>query len=81
MGTKAPCGFEVMICGSQDRRFNRLAMSVFNNYRGITLLSCMLKTYTTILNNRFMKWLQDNSVLTDAQFEFRQGLGTVDAVY
>lgn len=52
-----------------------------DNYRGITLMSCMLKTYTTILNNRLMKWSEDNSVLTDAQFGFRQGVGTVDAIF
>lgn len=38
-----------------------------DNYRGITLKWCMLKIYTTILNNRSMKWSEDDSVLTDEQ--------------
>lgn len=33
------------------------------------------------LYNILMKWSEDNSVLTDAQFEFGQGVGTVDAIF
>lgn len=38
-------------------------------------MHCMLQTYecTTIINNRLMNWSEDNYVLTDAQFEFKQG--------
>lgn len=46
-----------------------------------SLMSCMLKTCTTLLNNRLMKWSEDNSVLTDAQFGFRQGVGKVNAIF
>jgi hypothetical protein len=31
-------------------------------------------------NTRLMKWSEDNSVLTDAQFGFRPGYGTHDAI-
>lgn len=41
----------------------------------------MLKIYSTILNNRSMKWSEDNFVLTDAQSGFRQGMGRVDAIF
>lgn len=41
----------------------------------------MLKIYTTILNNRSMKWSEDNFVLTDAQSGFRQGMGRVDVIF
>lgn len=48
-----------------------------DNYLGITLMSCMLKIFTTILNNRLMKWSDRNSVITDAQFGYRLGVGTL----
>ena len=37
-----------------------------NNYRGITLVSCFAKLFTTILNNRLKQWSLDNEVITDA---------------
>ena len=40
------------------------------NYRGITLLSCMSKLFTAILNKRINKVIEDNNVLSDAQFGF-----------
>jgi hypothetical protein len=33
-----------------------------------------------MINTRLMKWSEDNSVLTDAQFGFRPGYGTHDAI-
>ena len=45
------------------------------------LVSCMGKLFTSILNKRLLKWDKDNSVITDAQFGFRPGLGTVDAIF
>ena len=50
-----------------------------NNYRGISLVNCIL--FTSILNKRLLKWDKDNSVKMDAQFGFRPGLGTVDAIF
>lgn len=44
-------------------------------------MSCVLKIYTTILNNRLMKWSEKNSVLTEPQFGFSQGVGTEDAIF
>ncbi len=52
-----------------------------NNYRGITLVSCMAKLFTTIINKRLTDWCDENSVLTDAQFGFRKGRSTVDAIF
>ena len=40
-----------------------------------------LKIFTSILNNRLIKWSIVNSILTDAQFGFRTGSGTVDAIF
>ena len=37
--------------------------------------------FTSVLNNRLLKWCENNSCLTDAQFGFRPGYGTVDAIF
>jgi hypothetical protein len=51
------------------------------NYRGISLASHMGKLFTSSLNNRLTKWSEHRSVLTDAQFGFRPGYGTTDAIF
>lgn len=51
------------------------------NYRGISLVSHIGKLLTSTINTRLMKWSEDNSVLTDAQFGFRPGYGTHDAIF
>ena len=52
-----------------------------NNYQGITLLSCLSKLFTTILNNRITKFCEDHSVISDAKFGFKKGLSTSDATF
>ena len=47
----------------------------------ITLLSCMSKLFTAILNKRKNKVIEDNNVLSDAQFGFRSGRSTTDAIF
>ena len=51
------------------------------NYRSITLLCCMSKLFTAILNKRIKKVIEDNNVLSDAQFGFRSGRSTTDAIF
>jgi hypothetical protein len=51
------------------------------NYSGISLVSHIGKLFTSTINTRLMKWSKDNSVLTDAQFGFRPGYGTHDAIF
>ena len=51
------------------------------NYRPITLISHLAKLFTAILNNRLLKWCKTNGCLTDAQFGFKPGYSTVDAVF
>jgi hypothetical protein len=41
-----------------------------NNYRGISLVSCFGKLFTSILNNRIIDWENEFSILTDAKFGF-----------
>ena len=50
------------------------------NYRGITLLSCLGKLFTSMLNRRLTKFLEQNNVLHENQAGFRKGYGTVDHI-
>ena len=46
----------------------------------MSLVSHIGKLFTSTINTRLMKWSEDNSVLTDAQFGFRPRYGTHDAI-
>jgi hypothetical protein len=50
-------------------------------YRGISLASCLAKLFTNIINNRLIEWSKAYDTITDAQFGFRNGLSTVDAIF
>ena len=52
-----------------------------NNYRGITLISCFAKLFTSVLNERLKTWAQDTDNNTDAQFGFKSNHSTIDAVF
>ncbi|VDI30526.1 Hypothetical predicted protein [Mytilus galloprovincialis] len=51
------------------------------NFRGISLVSHIGKLFTTLINARLTKWSRNHDVLTDAQFGFRPGYGTTDAIF
>ena len=51
-----------------------------NNYRDISLISCLCKLFTSILNERLLNWSVDNDIVTDAQFGFRPKMGTSEAI-
>ena len=52
-----------------------------NNYRGITLLSCLGKLFTRVLNNRLAEWAENDNILNDNQFGFRKGRSTTDCLF
>ena len=52
-----------------------------NNYRGVTLVSCFSKIFTGVLNKRLADWAENNNTTSDAQFGFRRGRSTTDAVF
>ena len=51
------------------------------NYRGITIISCLGKLFTSVLCNRLLEWDKTYNLITDAQFGFKPGYGTVDAIF
>ena len=50
-----------------------------NNYRGITLISCLAKFFTSVLNNR-LKLVADK-IISQIQAGFREGYSTMDHVF
>ena len=50
-----------------------------NNYRGVSVMSCIGKLFFTILNNRLTKFAKDKHLLTESQLGFIQGNRTSDA--
>ena len=51
------------------------------NYRGITLLSCLGKLFTNVINNRLNAWAEANEIFCDEQFGFRKNRGTRDCMF
>ena len=52
-----------------------------NKYRGITLLSIVGKTYTSVLNRRLTNFCESNNILVDEQAGFRRERSTVDQLF
>jgi len=52
-----------------------------SNYRGITLLSCMGKLFTSVLNKRITNFCETNEILHENQTGFRKGYSTIDHVF
>ena len=52
-----------------------------HNFRGISLISCFCKLFTSILNQRLLLWSNDNDIITDAQFGFQPNRGTAEAIF
>lgn len=51
------------------------------NYRPITLLSCLGKLFTSILNKRLYKYLDENNLLSETQSGFRKEYSTIDNIF
>lgn len=52
-----------------------------NNYRGITLLSCLGKLFTCCINARLAKYLDSQGIIGEEQAGFREGYSTVDHIF
>jgi len=56
-------------------------VSDVNNYRGIALVSCLSKLFTSVLNKRIEKICNEHNLISDAQCGFRRCRSTVDAIF
>ena len=52
-----------------------------NNYRGITVCSCLGKFFTLIINDRLTKHLDEHNIIHNNQIGFRKGYRTSDHVF
>ena len=52
-----------------------------DSYRGITLLSCVGKFFTLLLNDRLKYFVDENKTLFDEQIGFRKGHSTIDHIF
>ena len=52
-----------------------------NNYRGISLLSCLGKIFTKIMNKRLVRWSENNDKFYDVQGGFMKGKSTIDQIF
>ena len=51
------------------------------NYRGIALISCTAKLFTSILNNRLTAWAEARGIIPECQAGFRRGRGCTDQIF
>ena len=52
-----------------------------NNYRGISLLSCIGKLFTKVLSDRLYKWADENEKFVEVQTGFMKQKSTADNIY
>jgi hypothetical protein len=52
-----------------------------DNYRGITLLSCIGKLFSMLINNRLNKFLEDKGSIGSEQAGFRKSFSTLDHIF
>ena len=51
------------------------------NYRPITLVSCIGKLFTGILSNRLYTYAENNELFSNTQAGFRKGHSTTDNIF
>ena len=51
------------------------------NFRGITPTCAMSKLFTFMLNRRINKWAEEFNILSHAQFAYKLGYSTTDAIF
>ena len=56
-------------------------MSNPSNYRGITLINSFAKLFSLVIRKRVNSWWEEQSLLNDFQFGFRDKRGTADCIF
>ena len=51
------------------------------NYRGITLLSCIGKLFTSVINERLTVFIDSNQIMSEAHAGFRKDYSTTDQIF
>lgn len=51
------------------------------NYRGITLLSCIGNLFTAVINYRLIAYIESERILGEEQAGFRKGFSTLDHIF
>ena len=52
-----------------------------DNYRGISLINVLCKCYTSVLNSRLYKWLEESKNISENQAGFRKDYSTIDQIF
>ena len=52
-----------------------------DNYRGISLISCLGKLFTAVINERLTKFVERNRIIGEEQAGFRSGYSTQDHIF
>ena len=60
---------------------NKGDKNLASNYRPITILSCLGKLFTSVLNARLMHYLESNNILQQNQAGFRKGYSCHDHIF
>jgi len=68
-------------CAIISPLFKKGSRSDPKNYRGISLLCCISKIFTKIINNRLVYWSDLHSKLDEGQAAYRVGRSTVDHIF
>ena len=53
----------------------------FNNYRGITILSCLGKLFTSVINTRLNRFANETNLINENQTGFRKKYSTLDHIF
>ena len=59
---------------------NKGDRKIVDNYRGITILSCFGKLFTSIINQRLTKYVNDYNIIGPEQAGFRKDYSTLDHI-
>jgi hypothetical protein len=51
------------------------------NYRGISITSCLGKLFSLLLNNRLLKFMEENNLLSETQIGFKKNCRTSDHIF